>query len=190
MQSDEVGSWYAIESEYGGVHVADGQRLTLDGILYSIIKASGLGQPTMLCMTQSAVTPVICMAGIGGHTSTFNQLVFADGIDEAPFTMSMDGTPFTLRLSGAIKGVAANILLGWEITGDDPERGETRLQMNDVSNIIIRSSGTPNGAVRAELDLRELSPRRDQGGRYDPFDNYHIRERDGWRVQLSVSLRG
>ncbi len=100
-------------------------------------------------------------------------------------------------------------LLGWEVTGDDPERGEARLRMNDVGDIIIRNSRTPadqdttgvvghicwgidtydTDAVREELERRGLNPRRDQGGNYDPIDSYHVLDPDGWDVQLSVNLR-
>ena len=100
-------------------------------------------------------------------------------------------------------------LLGWEVTGDDPERGEARLRMGDVGDIIIRNSRTPaderttgvvghicwgidtydTDAVREELERRGLNPRRDQGGNYDPIDSYHVLDPDGWDVQLSLNLR-
>ncbi len=100
-------------------------------------------------------------------------------------------------------------LLGWEVTGDDPERGEARLRMGDVGDIIIRNSRTPadesttgvvghicwgidtydTDAVREELERQGLNPRRDQGGNYDPIDSYHVLDPDGWDVQLSLNLR-
>jgi hypothetical protein len=101
-------------------------------------------------------------------------------------------------------------LLGWEVTGDDPERGEARLRIGeDLGDIIIRNSRSPaaqgptgvvnhicwgldtydTDGVRDELERRGLNPRRDQGGRYDPFDSYHVLDPDGWDLQLAVRLR-
>jgi catechol 2,3-dioxygenase-like lactoylglutathione lyase family enzyme len=100
-------------------------------------------------------------------------------------------------------------LLGWEVNADNPERGEARLSMGDVGNIIIRNSRTPadqnttglvghicwgldtydTDAVREELEGRGLNPRRDQGGQYEPLDSYHVLDPDGWDVQLSLNLR-
>jgi catechol 2,3-dioxygenase-like lactoylglutathione lyase family enzyme len=126
-----------------------------------------------------------------------------------PATVSVDHISYAASDYGRTRDFYSD-LLGWEVTGDDPERGEARLRMNDVGDIIIRNSSTPNDpattgvvnhicwgldtydtdVVREELELRELSPRRDQGGRYGPFDSYHVLDPDGWDVQLSVNLRG
>ena len=125
-----------------------------------------------------------------------------------PKTTSIDHISYSVADYGRSRDFYAD-LLGWEVTGDDPERGEARLRMNDVGDLIIRNHRTPvnqdptgvvghvcwgidtydTDAVREELESRGLNPRRDQGGNYDPFDSYHVRDPDGWDVQISVNLR-
>jgi catechol 2,3-dioxygenase-like lactoylglutathione lyase family enzyme len=125
-----------------------------------------------------------------------------------PATTSIDHISYSVSDYGRSRDFYSD-LLGWEVTGDDPERGEARLRMNDVGDIIIRNSRTPSDqdttgvvghicwgidtydtdAVREDLERRGLNPRRDQGGRYDPIDSYHVLDPDGWDVQLSLNLR-
>jgi catechol 2,3-dioxygenase-like lactoylglutathione lyase family enzyme len=125
-----------------------------------------------------------------------------------PPTTSIDHMAYTVLDYGRSRDFYSD-LLGWEVTGDDPERGEARLRMGSVGDIIIRNSRTPDDpnstgvlghicwgldtydtdAVREELASRGLNPRRDQGGNYDAFDSYMVRDPDGWDVQLSVNLR-
>ena len=125
-----------------------------------------------------------------------------------PPTTSIDHISYSVSDYARSRDFYAD-LLGWEVTGDDPERGEARLRMNDVGDIIIRNSRSPTDsnttgvvghicwgidtydtdAVREELESRGLNPRRDQGGRYDPIDSYHVLDPDGWDVQVSINLR-
>ena len=70
---------------------------------------------------------------------------------------------------------------------------ETALQEDvDVVGLSILSGAhmTLFPRVKEELESRGLNPRRDQGGRYDPLDSYHVLDPDGWDVQLAVRLRG
>ena len=94
-------------------------------------------------------------------------------------------------------------LMGWEVRSDNGESQAT-LQIGDVGTIIIRNARQlpnepPTGvinhvayriadfdteAVRQELERRGLNPRRDQGGG-PGYDSYHVRDPDGWDLQIS-----
>ena len=153
----------------------------------------------------------LAVATAGGHALRTPTLAAAEpsaGAAALPTTTSIDHISYTVLDYGRSRDFYTD-LLGWEVTGDDPERGEARLRMDGVGDMIIRNSRTPDDpnstgvlghicwgldtydtdAVREELTSRGLSPRRDQGGNYDPFDSYHVRDPDGWDVQLSVNLR-
>jgi len=126
-----------------------------------------------------------------------------------PKTAWLDHVSYSVADYGRSRDFYAD-LLGWEVTDDDSERGEARLRIGDLGDIIIRNSAAPpsqgptgvvnhicwgletydTDAVREELESRGLNPRRDQGGRYDPFDSYHVLDPDGWDLQLAVRLRG
>ena len=153
----------------------------------------------------------LAFAAAGGHVlRTPTQATAEPNTDAAalPPTTSIDHISYSVSDYARSRDFYSD-LLGWEVTGDDPERGEARLRMNDVGDIIIRNSRTPTNpsttgvvghicwgidtydtdAVREELEGRGLNPRRDQGGRYDPIDSYHVLDPDGWDVQLSINLR-
>ncbi len=134
----------------------------------------------------------------------------SSGAAALPRTAWMDHVSYGVADYGRSRDFYAE-LLGWEVTGDDPERGEARLSIGaELGDIIIRNNRAPTGqgptgvvnhicwgldtydtdAVREVLESRDLNPRRDQGGRYDPFDSYHVLDPDGWDLQLAVRLRG
>ena len=126
-----------------------------------------------------------------------------------PRTAWLDHISYAVADYGRTRDFYAD-LLGWEVTADDSERGEARLRIGeDQGDIFIRNGTAPaeqgptgvvhhicwgldtydTDAVREELESRGLNPRRDQGGRYDPLDSYHVLDPDGWDLQLAVRLQ-
>jgi catechol 2,3-dioxygenase-like lactoylglutathione lyase family enzyme len=117
-------------------------------------------------------------------------------------TVALDHISYAVSDYGRSRDWYAD-LMGWEVRSDDGERQAT-LAIGDVGNIIIRNarqapSQPPTGvinhiayrigdfdtnAVREELERRGLEPRRDQGGG-DGYDSYHVRDPDGWDLQIS-----
>jgi catechol 2,3-dioxygenase-like lactoylglutathione lyase family enzyme len=117
-------------------------------------------------------------------------------------TVSLDHISYAVSDYGRSRDFYAD-LMGWEVTADNGESQAT-LAIGDVGNIIIRNARSapaegPTGvinhvayrnsnfdtdAVRTELERRGLEPRRDQGGG-DGYDSYHVRDPDGWDLQIS-----
>ena len=117
-------------------------------------------------------------------------------------TVSLDHISYAVSDYGRSRDFYAD-LMGWEVTADNGESQAT-LAIGDVGNIIIRNarevpSQSPTGVinhisyhiadfdtdtVREELEGRGLNPRRDQGGGAD-YDSYHVRDPDGWDLQIS-----
>lgn len=117
-------------------------------------------------------------------------------------TVSLDHISYAVSDYGRSRDWYAD-LMGWQVENDDGERQAT-LRIGDVGQIIIRNnrqtpSEGPTGvinhvawrispfdtdAVREELERRGLNPRRDQGGG-PGYDSYHVRDPDGWDLQIS-----
>jgi len=155
----------------------------------------------------------LALAATGAHalrSATPAAAAQSTSAAELPRTAWLDHVSYGVADYGRSRDFYAD-LLGWEVTADDPERGEARLRIAEgQGDMIIRNSTAPTGqgptgvvnhicwgldtydtdAVREELESRGLDPRRDQGGRYDPFDSYHVLDPDGWDLQLAVRLRG
>jgi catechol 2,3-dioxygenase-like lactoylglutathione lyase family enzyme len=101
-------------------------------------------------------------------------------------------------------------LMGWEVVSDDGER-QASLRMGSSGTMIIRNARQPvsipagegrpavksvinhiswgiegfdTDRVKAELERRGHTPRRDQGGG-ETYDSYHILDPDGWDLQIS-----
>jgi catechol 2,3-dioxygenase-like lactoylglutathione lyase family enzyme len=105
-------------------------------------------------------------------------------------------------------------LMGWEIRNDDGKQ-QCTMKIGDIGEIIIRNkrdgaapAGGQNGAppvtgvinhvsygvspwntdgVKAELEKRGLKPRPDMVG--DNFKSFHVKDPDGWDLQISNVTR-
>jgi catechol 2,3-dioxygenase-like lactoylglutathione lyase family enzyme len=102
-------------------------------------------------------------------------------------------------------------LMGWQIMSDDGER-QVSMRTGNAGQIIIRNARQPvnlpggegrppvrsvinhiswaienfdTDRVKAELERRGHTPRRDQGGGQGTYDSYHILDPDGWDLQIS-----
>jgi len=152
----------------------------------------------------------LAVAAVGGHVlgRSADAAAAPASAVALPKTAWWDHVSYSVADYGRSRDFYAD-LLGWEVTGDDPERGEARLSIGEgLGDMIIRNGTAPEGgptgvvghlcwgldtydtdAVREELERRGLNPRRDQGGRYGAFDSYHVLDPDGYDVQLAVRLR-
>jgi catechol 2,3-dioxygenase-like lactoylglutathione lyase family enzyme len=99
-------------------------------------------------------------------------------------------------------------LMGWEIIHDDGKK-QCSMKVGNVGGIIIRNRAGYGGAtggtnrpnitglidhiswgvepwdtakVKAELEKRGLDPQPDMNGK---FQSFHVRDRDGWDLQIS-----
>jgi catechol 2,3-dioxygenase-like lactoylglutathione lyase family enzyme len=100
-------------------------------------------------------------------------------------------------------------LMGWEIRNDDGKQ-QCTMKIGDIGEIIIRNRREPGAnaaaqtpapvtgvinhvsygidkwnteAVKAELETRGLKPRPDMVG--DNFKSFHVKDPDGWDLQIS-----
>jgi catechol 2,3-dioxygenase-like lactoylglutathione lyase family enzyme len=129
-----------------------------------------------------------------------------------PFrTASLDHISYAVSDYGRSRDFYVD-LMGWRVIEDDGER-QARLRIGEVGDIIIRNNRRPapqapsgdgrppvtgvinhiawrlqefdTDAVRDELERRGLDPRRDQGTPEMDYDSYHVRDPDGWDLQIS-----
>ncbi len=147
----------------------------------------------------------IALAAAGAHVVGSGDLAAQTSrTSEAPAfrTVALDHISYAVADYGRSRDFYAE-LMGWQVESDNGESQAT-LSIGDVGSIIIRNarnvpSEPPTGvvnhiayriadfdtdAVREELERRGLSPRRDQGGG-PGYDSYHVRDPDGWDLQIS-----
>jgi catechol 2,3-dioxygenase-like lactoylglutathione lyase family enzyme len=157
-------------------------------------------------MSRRELVQTLAVAAAGAQL-TGPAAVAAQGAPSRPAipafrTVSLDHISYAVSDYGRSRDWYAD-LMGWEIRSDNGENQAT-LAIGEVGNVIIRNarqapSEGPTGvinhiawrisdfdtdAVREELERRGLSPRRDQGGG-EGYDSYHVRDPDGWDLQIS-----
>jgi catechol 2,3-dioxygenase-like lactoylglutathione lyase family enzyme len=107
-------------------------------------------------------------------------------------------------------------LMGWEIRNDNG-KNQCTMKIGDIGEIIIRNRREPDAAapgaeappapitgvinhvsygvanwnteaVKSELERRGLKPRPDMVG--DNFKSFHVKDPDGWDLQISNKTKG
>jgi catechol 2,3-dioxygenase-like lactoylglutathione lyase family enzyme len=106
-------------------------------------------------------------------------------------------------------------LMGWEIRNDNG-KNQCTMKIGDIGEIIIRNRREPDATagaqtppalitgvinhvsygianwntegVKAELEKRGLKPRPDMVG--DNFKSFHVKDPDGWDLQISNKTKG
>ena len=135
----------------------------------------------------------------------------ASASGDAPFkTASLDHISYSVSDYGRSRDFYTD-LMGWVVKDDDGKQ-QARMSIGDVGDIIIRNARNPvslpgrrgqppitgvidhiawhletfdTDFVRGELERRGLDPRRDQGTPEMHYDSYHIKDPDGWDLQIS-----